>query len=574
MRLRSHSSQSQLRLDNYAALSSTYRYVQKKVQGEVQNAALLCGPGSTTKKRSSTIKKAFYSTIWPKLTPAYKKLVVDLVRYCGEELAKRNLKCQVRGRAKAIESARTTVNRRERERQKPYTNLQDILYDMHDLAGAIIIVQSSRDVVRVNNFVSEYFRAVKEPTHWSRDRDVGQFWGAWFGSYESYNHHVTITEEPSYNDVIFEIQVTSFKDYKYNEFAHPWYYKRKNGALSNKDEMIMDALHGMGHLSEFVWDVFEILGEYMKTREKENRNMAESEHDNVMTHPRYSNNLPFKSGNVGISEPQMATSTQVLTRFLYDSRMVRNDCTNILKTLHPTRRQSAKTDIDEERVQAIQSHNRLRAWLSLDQSSMLLLDGRCASQSEADASLVSAKITSTLGTLHNIQDSSRIYPRIITLSFFCGQHRNLQNDAHASAAELALSLILQLVDQGKDIFTPESLQGLQEAVLPENISTVCSSLCNLIREIPRNVYVAIIIDNLKSFARPVRRQEQTEEVTKSLVSLYREKPHATLKLLFTSPPRDGSLEELFEEEEVLRLGRELPARIVENHFNWRRPIVL
>ena len=71
----------------------------------------------------------------------------------------------------------------------------------------------------------------------------------------------------------------------------------------------------------------------------------------------------------------------------------------------PYRRQrSSNGDFDEARVVAIQSNPRMRAWLVLNQSSMLLLNARASTGPKSEASLVGAKILSRLLEVYETQE--------------------------------------------------------------------------------------------------------------------------------------------------------------------------
>lgn len=94
------------------------------------------------------------------------------------------------------------------------------------------------------------------------------------------------------------------------------------------------------------------------------------------------------------------------------------------------------------RLQAIQDNPRIRAWLSLDSLSLLLVNGNSTSHLDLSTSFFSAKIMDTL-----VQQSSQPHKdiEIIPLAYFCVQHKNYSKDVAAHPAELAMSLLLQLV---------------------------------------------------------------------------------------------------------------------------------
>ncbi|CAH0051149.1 unnamed protein product [Clonostachys solani] len=245
--------------------------LHREVQAAIRDASI-----NSPTSGSSNLKTNFYSDIWPSLKPKYEEFVDGIVRYCKEELQTRNMNCMVLGRAKTAESVQKSLDRRERDRQRPYIGLEDILKTMHDLAGSMVILQYPSDVQGVNEFIAQSFRAIQQPTYWSRDRQPGLQWDSRFGSYESHNHHVTLkgnSDHPAVGPgVIFEIQVTTCGDYMYNRLAHDWYYKKAHGPLSRKDEIVLDMIHAAAIMVE-------VGGEYMKEREDENRGKAGPEYD-------------------------------------------------------------------------------------------------------------------------------------------------------------------------------------------------------------------------------------------------------------------------------------------------------
>jgi ppGpp synthetase/RelA/SpoT-type nucleotidyltranferase len=248
--------------------------LHREVQAAIHDASIH-SPASG----SSNLKTNFCSKIWPFLKPKYGEFVDGIVRYCKEELQIRNLNCMVLGRVKTAESVQKSLDRREEHRQRPCIGLEDILKTMHDLVGSMVVLQYPSDVPKVNMFIAQSFRAIQQPTHWSRDRQPGLHWDSRFGSYESYNHHVTLQGESDHPalgpGVIFEIQVTTCGDYMYNRLAHDWYYKKSHGPLSRKDEIVLDMIHTAAIMVE-------VGGEYMKEREHENdenRDKAGPEYD-------------------------------------------------------------------------------------------------------------------------------------------------------------------------------------------------------------------------------------------------------------------------------------------------------
>ncbi|KAI1439366.1 P-loop containing nucleoside triphosphate hydrolase protein [Annulohypoxylon stygium] len=245
------------------ALLSVFHDVRRKIQDAISKSNL------SRPEESATLKRRFHTDIWPNLYPAYQNFVNELVRYCCGELKKRRIDCLVLGRAKTAISIKESLNRREQRHGNPFRSFKEIFDAMHDLAGSLIAIQHADDLNAVNRLISERFQATKPPKHWTRDRQPGQLWDSRFGSYESYNHHVTLEEISNQPTITFEIQVTTQSNFTYNLFAHDWCYKEANGPMSRGDEMVMDILHGAAI-------IVEVGGQYMRERQEENYNLVQA----------------------------------------------------------------------------------------------------------------------------------------------------------------------------------------------------------------------------------------------------------------------------------------------------------
>ncbi|CAG9982622.1 unnamed protein product [Clonostachys byssicola] len=205
-------------------------------------------------KSDATIKSTFLDTIWPELEQDYRLMVGNLIIYCEHEIQQRGISAKVDGRVKASSSINKTLHRREQHRMSKglgvYERVEDMFRDMHDLAGLRIIVDYPSQLERANQLVLECFHQENKPNVFTRDRPVGQSWDAWFGAYESCNHHVTLDTRATgilqvYRHVVFEIQLTSLPESLYNKLAHPLLYKQKSGKMSRQDEMVIDLSHGL-----------------------------------------------------------------------------------------------------------------------------------------------------------------------------------------------------------------------------------------------------------------------------------------------------------------------------------------
>lgn len=205
-----------------------------------------------------------------------------------------------------------------------------------------------------------------------------------------------------------------------------------------------------------------------------------------------------------------------------------------------------------------QDNPRIKAWLSLDSPSLLLVNGNSTSHLDLSTAFFSAKIINTL-MHHASQPRENI--EIIPLAYFCGKHQNYHTDVAASPAELAMSLLLQLVDTHRD-FEPEVLQKCLENTVPDDPGSIFESLARLLNHLPLEAMVFVIIDGVEHFSRPDERKRKLREVFINLVHLFREQRGPKVKLLFTSAQKATMLEglDLIMDDEIVNIPKSPPPR--------------
>ncbi|KAI7783714.1 hypothetical protein LA080_011423 [Diaporthe eres] len=211
-------------------------------------------------------------------------------------------------------------------------------------------------------------------------------------------------------------------------------------------------------------------------------------------------------------------------------------------------------------------HNpRIRAWLSLDSPSLLLVNGSSTSHLDLSTSFFSAKIIDTL-TRQLSQPHKDI--EIIPLAYFCVQHKNYSKDVAAHPAELAMSLLLQLVDMHRS-FKPKLLQKCLDETKPYNITSIFESLARLLDGLPPEAMVFVIIDGIEHFTRPDERRIGLREVCSQLLQVFREQRVAKVKLLFTSAQKAVMLEALglIMDDEIVNIPKSPPPRGQPNDRN-------
>ena len=196
---------------------------------------------------------------------------------------------------------------------------------------------------------------------------------------------------------------------------------------------------------------------------------------------------------------------------------------------------------DPNRVLAAQKNPRLLAWLALDGPALLLQGARPGPSME-----------------------------LVTLAYFCGRHWDYRRDEAGSPDEMAMSLLLQLVDRYRH-FEPRALQECMDKAVPHDVVAICEAFQGLLDQLPSNAVVFLVIDGLHSFSTPPERQRQMREVVELLVGIYRKQSSPILKFLFAGPTR-SNMEDLFEVGEIVDLPFNPPPQGGYGLSWWQNPL--
>ena len=250
------------------------------------------------------------------------------------------------------------------------------------------------------------------------------------------------------------------------------------------------------------------------------------------------------------------TPGSILRELDYDRAFVVNDVQSLLQL----GTSSGAAKIDQSRLHAMESHPRVRAWLTVDHCSMLLINGR-SEPLDLSISLAAAKMVSSLMQQPRTSEEAMY---IVPLAFFCSQHRDFYRDTAASPVELAGSLLLQLVDGYPD-FDPLELRDCLQHTDFNDIHSVCTSIGTVFNRLPPSAVVFLIIDGLLFFSISPRVMREMHLIISLLVGIYRQQSAPMLKMMFTCSTRSRLLEYLFEESEILDLPTVPPPFIFANH---------
>lgn len=262
------------------------------------------------------------------------------------------------------------------------------------------------------------------------------------------------------------------------------------------------------------------------------------------------------------SPPATPSAEDVLKALMYDPNLVPNDADSILR--HGTA--SLRKMIEPRRVLAVQNNPRVKAWISHDSSSILLINGNATTHLDMSTSFISARIFRTLSEQGEKGFRLQRSLKVIPLAYFCSQHQSYSQDEAASPSELAMSLLLQLLDWHRD-FDDLDLRHCLEGTDAYNVGSILSSLGRLLSHLTLEAIVYLVVDGVEHFARPDARRHQFQDVLLRLVNIFRLHKGAKLKILFTSIQRSVLIERLglLEDDEIVDIPNSPPTTNVWNY---------
>ncbi|KAI1076434.1 hypothetical protein F5B20DRAFT_572868 [Whalleya microplaca] len=241
---------------------------------------------------------------------------------------------------------------------------------------------------------------------------------------------------------------------------------------------------------------------------------------------------------------QETTTEEILEELLYDPSLVLDDMQALSRLSLPT----AMTPLDVDRVYAVQMSPVVRSWLTIDEDSLLLINGGSDAMDGSTSFAAAQLVRSLLQQPTDHQDAMVILP----VAYFCSEHRNYYRDNVASPTELAMSLLLQLIDRYHE-FRSKELRECLDRTDPTNIESISTSFRRLVKRLPSTTVVYLVIDGVSFFTMPPERKRGIRDVISHLVNVYHQQSAATLKFLFTSPTRSNFLEDLFEEDQIINI---------------------
>ncbi|KAM0228255.1 hypothetical protein ACHAPO_010904 [Fusarium lateritium] len=277
--------------------------------------------------------------------------------------------------------------------------------------------------------------------------------------------------------------------------------------------------------------------------------------------------LRLKIEEVPRIEAPTVTVEDVLTRWCYEPDLVYNDYTKILRSQH-----IPGYEIDRDVITTIKFHPRFQSWLTLDESSVLFIDTRSDNPTGSmEMPVVAAETYQHLEAFvdeHN-RETHDDATHIIPLAFFASQHRHMSGDPNASPNELAMNILLQLVDHYRD-FNRDDLDLVETKVDPTDIEAILFVFESLLAQLSRNTILILIIDDLNPFTQPLPRRRGMMLVIETLLVIHRNGEYtAKLKFVFGNSSRNDFSHGIFTEDETLRIWQSDATLPVSEHLdNW------
>lgn len=184
------------------------------------------------------------------------------------------------------------------------------------------------------------------------------------------------------------------------------------------------------------------------------------------------------------------------------------------------------------------------------ESSLLAVMGHCDPQPDSEISLPTVKIVDRLFFVIQARDPNEKFA-IIPMVFFYGRHRR---DRYTTPTEVALSLLVRLIDRHRDHIDLEFLDRCRSSIEPTDIHSVCCVLRKPIERLSNNVILVVIIEGLEFSAHTAGIRESARHFFQTLVSIYRSSLEATMKCLFMSSSRLELVGNVLEDDEILEIS--------------------
>lgn len=184
---------------------------------------------------------------------------------------------------------------------------------------------------------------------------------------------------------------------------------------------------------------------------------------------------------------------------------------------------------DQDRAVWLVRSPRLRGWLMPSMHESLLINGSesdLSTAAKSPVSFVSVQLIRSLATAKSI----------LTVYWFCDQHKNQKRDDDANVARMLCSLIGQLLTQHHrfdlHFFKKYHLRGVEDS----NVEVLCDIFDELVLQLPKDMMLFCVVDSVSTYEDRFRR----DDIALAMKRLHHitTVPHnGIFKLLMTSPGR-------------------------------------
>ncbi|KAK8065716.1 hypothetical protein PG997_012463 [Apiospora hydei] len=231
----------------------------------------------------------------------------------------------------------------------------------------------------------------------------------------------------------------------------------------------------------------------------------------------------------------------------YEPTAIERDINHILRL-----RTGSRQELDEDRVVELHNHPQFQSWLSVDESSVLFIQGNSDTPQCKEVAFVAAQVADIGKRMHVEPTEPAV--RVVALAFFCSEHAASRRDRLGHPNALIWMLLLQLVDCYQE-FSGSKLEKGLAMIADGETEKVCAAFESLIGHLPSNVIVVMVVEGVDSFLHLSIRRELME-----IIGFLARLPagslgNCKLKILCTSAVSSDLLEDLFHEEQILRLPR-------------------
>lgn len=193
----------------------------------------------------------------------YEKLSNIVAKLIDQKLKEKGIRAIVTNRAK--NESRLKEKLIIRNKEKKYSNKEEIINDIIDLSGVRIALYFPNDRDKVDSIIKKEFNCLNTKDFPNENRELT--YKKRFSGYWAKHYRVKIDKEKHdgvssrFVDSITEIQVASVLMHAWAEVEHDLAYKPLNGTLSEEENAILDELNGLVMAGEIALERLQKAGE-------------------------------------------------------------------------------------------------------------------------------------------------------------------------------------------------------------------------------------------------------------------------------------------------------------------------